>query len=67
MSREVLNTTHAAQWLGFPERTVRDWCKKGKLQGAYHSGYDGKYLIPREDLEQLRPCPESLKELVYGD
>lgn len=59
---DVVGTAKAAHWLGLSERTVRDMCAKGRLEGAYQpSGYSGKYLIPTVTLERICPCPEWLR------
>ncbi len=54
----LYSTAKAARWLGIPERTVREWCATGKLEGAKQwSGYQGKWLIPLTTLETLLPRP----------
>jgi hypothetical protein len=54
----VVSTAKAAAWLGVPERTVRDLCAKGKLEGAYQpAGYQGAWLIPITTLEAIRSRP----------
>ena len=53
-----MSTKKAAQWLGQPERTIRDWCAAGALPGAWQpAGYQGKWLIPITTLEARLPYP----------
>lgn len=58
---DVIGTAKAAKWWGVSEESMRRLCREGKLMGAYQpAGYQGKWLIPVETLELLRPCPEWL-------
>lgn len=53
-----VGTAKAARWLGLSERTVRDLCQKGKLEGAWQpAGFQGKWLISTECLRAIRPEP----------
>jgi hypothetical protein len=65
MSR-LLGTAKAAQWTGCSERSIRDMCKKGKVEGARQFARDSMWLIPVETLERICECPEELRETAYG-
>ncbi len=53
----VVGTAKAALWLGLGERQVTNLCRQGRLEGASHSGYSGKWLIPVAALEKIRALP----------
>ena len=52
-----VGTAKAARWLNKPERTIRDWCEKGKLEGADQPVFNTMWLIPVTTLEAIRPTP----------
>ena len=53
-----MSTAKAAKWLGVPERTVREWCATGRLEGAFQpAGHYGKWLIPLRAIEAMLPYP----------
>lgn len=58
--KKVLTVPEVAELLDANPRTVREWCRTGKLK-AMRAGKRGKFMIRREDLESLnwRPEPHS--------
>ena len=57
MIGRYVGTAKAARWLNKPERTIRDWCEKGKLEGADQPVFNTMWLIPLKTLEAIRPMP----------
>lgn len=41
-----IGTAEAAEKMGVAQRTVRSWCEKGSLPGAYRPHEGGPWLIP---------------------
>ncbi len=51
---DPVGVTKAAKLIGFSDRQVREWCKDGKLEGAYQFQHNGKWLIPLSTLDRIR-------------
>jgi len=56
-SKMVLTVPEVAELLDANPRTVREWCRTGKLP-AMRAGRRGKYMIKREDLSVLNWQPQ---------
>lgn len=55
--KEAYTTEEAAEHLGRSEWTVRQWCNKGQVQGAYKvrgKGRTGEWRLPHEALAELQ-------------
>ncbi|MFC2022822.1 helix-turn-helix domain-containing protein [Chloroflexota bacterium] len=60
MQKEYLTIAEAAKLLNYSDRTIRDWCIKGKLPGAFRLGNARKWHIPLKSLKEIEK--ESLAE-----
>lgn len=67
MSRPAVGTAKAARWTGLSERAIRRNCQLGRVEGAYQLAFSSKWLIPVPTLEQMCPCPEELRPVIYGE
>jgi len=55
--KKVLTVPEVAKLLDANPRTVREWCRTGKLT-AMRAGRRGKYMIKIEDLRDLNWQPQ---------
>lgn len=46
----------AAKVLKVHERTVRRWCKSGRLATARHDGLTNRYFVAETEVIELRAC-----------
>lgn len=51
MEKKLYTVREAARFLNYSERTIRDWCNHGKLDGAYRVGTSRKWQIPASTVE----------------
>jgi hypothetical protein len=57
VTKEAYTTVEAAQRLGRVEWTVRQWCNKGRVKGAYKvrgKGRKGEWRIPHDTVVELQ-------------
>ena len=47
MSR-MIGTKEAALMWGYPQDTVWEWCRSGRIQGAVHGGPGKSWQIPAD-------------------
>ena len=62
MKEKLYSVKEAAKVVCYDERTIREWCQKGKLIGAYRVGIARKWLIPESALYQSKTEQKAPKE-----
>lgn len=54
----LLTLTRVSALTGYPVRSLRRWCARGRIPGAWQpAGREGAWYVPAGTLELLRPTP----------
>lgn len=53
--KDFITLTTFTKLTDFKERTVRTWCKRGRLKAVQPAGNYGQWYIHNSELEKYRP------------
>lgn len=64
MKTKYITSPEAAKMKGVSEATIRIWCNRGYLKGAYKSGKT--WIIPTTSLDTHQPIDAGKRASKYG-